>query len=125
MLPFALPPNLKIGHFQLFIKDVEVERLIAASNASGKPHCDFAFPPLLVGNAKCLLGKPQTPMKRRINPAAVHVNLFLDNLNLNKLCIHTTVIQNELHLILSALRKNHLKASKFKLEYYNPKQLIF
>ena len=56
LLPFALPPNLKIGHFQLFIKDVEVERLIAASNASGKPHCDFSFPPLPVVHEKMLVG---------------------------------------------------------------------
>jgi len=73
LLPFALPPNLKIGHFQLFIKDVEVERLIAASNASGKPHCDFAFPPLPVVHVKYLLGIPQTPI-RRINPAATYTN---------------------------------------------------
>lgn len=47
--------------------------LIAASNASGKPHCDFAFPPLPVVHAKCLLGNPKTPMKRRIDPAAARL----------------------------------------------------
>ena len=61
MLPFVLLPNLKIGHFKSFIKDSVIEQLIVASNASGKPHCDFAFLPLPVVHAKMLVGDAPKP----------------------------------------------------------------
>lgn len=42
-----------------------------ASNASGKPHCDFSFLPLPVSHAKnACWGYPKPLLKRRIDPAA-------------------------------------------------------
>ena len=34
---------------------------MVASNASGKPHCDFAFSSLPVGRAKLLVGDAPNP----------------------------------------------------------------
>ena len=53
------------------MQDSLKKAIILASNASGKPHCDFLFPPLPVVHAKMLVGDTPKPLfKRRINPAA-------------------------------------------------------
>lgn len=71
---FLIIPKISLRKHLVICKSIR-ERLTqyAASNASGKPHCDFAFLPLVGRHANCLLGIFQTPMKRRIDPAAMRL----------------------------------------------------
>jgi uncharacterized CHY-type Zn-finger protein len=59
---FLIIPKISLRKHLVICKSIR-ERLTqyAASNASGKPHCDFAFLPLPVVHAKMLVGDAPNP----------------------------------------------------------------
>lgn len=52
------------------MQDSLKEAITLASNASGKPHCEFESPAVMSGFQYACWGVPKPLLKRRIDPAA-------------------------------------------------------